>query len=75
MRHLGPVAEDFYAAYGLGLGETTIGLGDIDGVNLAASKALEARTAALQREVDTLRAELAALRAEMQELRAAKPRN
>jgi hypothetical protein len=26
VRHLGPVAEDFYRAFGLGLGETTIGL-------------------------------------------------
>jgi trimeric autotransporter adhesin len=45
VRHMGPVAEDFHAAFGLGPGETTIGLGDIDGVNLAAVKALEARTA------------------------------
>ena len=70
VRHMGPVAEDFYRAYGLGLGETTIGLGDIDGVNLAAAKALEARTAELQREVTDLRAELAALRAELQAMRA-----
>jgi hypothetical protein len=59
VRHLGPVAEDFYAAFGLGLGETTIGLGDIDGVNLAAAKALEARTARLQQELAATRAELA----------------
>jgi hypothetical protein len=52
VRHLGPVAEDFYHAFGLGLGETTIGLGDIDGVNLAGVKALEARTAELRREMD-----------------------
>jgi len=81
VRHLGPVAEDFYAAFGLGLGETTIGLGDIDGVNLAAAKALEARTRELRQELDARTAELrqerearaaetAALRAELAELRA-----
>jgi hypothetical protein len=70
VRHLGPVAEDFYHAFGLGLGETTIGLGDIDGVNLAGVKALEARTAALRQELDARTAEVAQLRAEMAELRA-----
>jgi hypothetical protein len=81
VRHLGPVAEDFYHAFGLGLGETTIGLGDIDGVNLAAAKALEVRTAELRRELDVRTAELrqerearvaetAALRGELAELRA-----
>jgi hypothetical protein len=70
VRHLGPVAEDFYAAFGLGLGETTIGLGDIDGVNLAAAKALEVRTRELRRELDARNAEVAALRGEVAELRA-----
>ena len=81
VRHLGPVAEDFYHAFGLGLGETTIGLGDIDGVNLAGVKALEARTTELRRELDARAAELrqerearaaetAALRGELAELRA-----
>jgi hypothetical protein len=70
VRHLGPVAEDFYAAFGLGLGETTIGLGDIDGVNLAAAKALEARTRELRQELDARTAEVAALRGEVAELRA-----
>ncbi|HEV7587056.1 MAG TPA: tail fiber domain-containing protein [Longimicrobium sp.] len=70
VRHLGPVAEDFYHAYGLGVGETTIGLGDIDGVNLAAAKALEARTTELRRELDARTAEVAALRGELAELRA-----
>ena len=81
VRHLGPVAEDFYHAFGLGIGETTIGLGDIDGVSLAGVKALEARTAALRAEVDARTTELrqerearaaetAALRGELAELRA-----
>src|SRR5262249_55730886 len=68
VRHLGPVAEDFYRAFGLGLGETAIGLGDIDGVNLAAAKALEARTTALQAEVAQLRAERKELEARLERL-------
>jgi trimeric autotransporter adhesin len=70
IRHLGPVAEDFYRAFQLGLGETTIGLGDIDGVNLAAAKALEARTAQLQQQLTVRDAEVARLRDELAELRA-----
>ena len=52
IRHMGPVAEDFYGAFALGLGETAIGLGDIDGVNLAAVKALDARTVDLKAQLD-----------------------
>jgi hypothetical protein len=65
VRHLGPVAEDFYAAFPLGLGSTTIGLGDIDGVNLAAAKALEARTAHLQAQLDERTARVQALEAQL----------
>lgn len=79
--HLGPVAEDFYQAFGLGLGETAIGLGDIDGVNFAASQALERRTTELREEMErraaedqaearAMRAEIERLRAEVAELRA-----
>lgn len=70
VRHLGPVAEDFHRAFPLGLGETTIGMGDIDGVNLAAAKALEARTTRLQTQLDQRTAEVAELRGEVAELRA-----
>jgi trimeric autotransporter adhesin len=55
VRHLGPVAEDFYRAFGLGIGETTIGMGDIDGVNFAGVKALEARTTQLSTELAVAR--------------------
>ena len=75
VRHLGPVAEDFWAAFGLGLGETAIGLGDIDGVNFAAAQALEKRTTALRAElaektarIEALESELAAARRMMTEL-------
>lgn len=68
--HLGPVAEDFYRGFGLGIGETTIGMGDIDGVNFAAAKALEARTRELRAQVGTLESENAALRERQAEMEA-----
>ncbi len=77
VRHMGPVAEDFWRAFGLGLGETAIGLGDIDGVNFAAAKALEARTAQLRTEleaksarVETLESQLSTTLARLAELEA-----
>jgi hypothetical protein len=65
VRHLGPVAEDFYRAFGLGIGETTIGMGDIDGVNIAAAKALEARTSRLREEVEMRTAQVNTLQAQV----------
>ena len=38
--HIGPMAQDFYAAFGYGNGETTIATVDADGIALAAIKAL-----------------------------------
>jgi trimeric autotransporter adhesin len=66
VRHLGPMAEDFYQSFGLGVGNTSIGVQDLASVSLAGVKALEERTAQLQAksaEVDQLRAELGQLRA------------
>jgi len=65
VRHLGTFAEDFHRAFGLGTGTTTIGMIDMDGVNLAAVQALERRTRQQAREIAELRAELEALRADM----------
>jgi trimeric autotransporter adhesin len=64
VRHIGPMAEDFYKAFGLGTGNTSIGVQDLAGVSLAAVKALEERTAQLQQkiaEVEQLRAKLMTL--------------
>jgi trimeric autotransporter adhesin len=47
-RHLGPVAEDFRAAFGLGENDKTVGLNDLSGVALTAGKALEVRTRELK---------------------------
>lgn len=40
VRHIGPMAQDFYAVFGLGSDETKIAPGDMAGVSLAAIKAL-----------------------------------
>jgi hypothetical protein len=68
--HLGPVAEDFYQAFALGLGPTAIGMGDIDGVNLAAAKALEVRTVDLQAQLNARTTQVQALQSEVEGLRA-----
>jgi hypothetical protein len=58
IRHIGPTAQDFHAAFGLGEDPLRIGTLDADGVALAAVRALEARTRALQEEVEALRLRL-----------------
>jgi hypothetical protein len=74
VRHLGPTAEDFYAAFGLGDGGAAIGTVDADGVALAAAQALyqltqaqQAELAAQQARIERLAARLAALEQEVAE--------
>lgn len=43
LRHMGPTAQDFYAAFGLGINDKTIAPVDGIGVSLAAIKALKKR--------------------------------
>ncbi len=69
-RHLGPVAEDFYAAFRLGEDEHRITTTDLDGVNMLAIQALEKRTAVLRQEVAVLQAENDELRQRMARLEA-----
>ena len=61
-QHLGPMAQDFYAAFGLGGGETTITTVDADGVALAAIQGLN-------RKLEETRAENAALHHELAEIK------
>ncbi|HYG09786.1 MAG TPA: tail fiber domain-containing protein [Pyrinomonadaceae bacterium] len=67
VRHMGPMAEDFYQEFKLGTGNTSIGVQDLAGVSLAAVKALDQRTVQLQQRT----AEVEQLRSEVQTLRAA----
>jgi hypothetical protein len=55
-RHIGPVAQDFHAAFGLGSDDRTINSLDASGVALAAIQGLNTK---LEAENDTLRARLA----------------
>jgi hypothetical protein len=66
-RHMGPMAEDFYQSFKLGIGNTSIGVQDLGGVSLAAVQALDRRTVALQQKT----AEVEQLRTEVNELRSA----
>jgi hypothetical protein len=68
IRHIGPMAQDFYAAFGVGEDDRHISTLDADGVALAAIQGLyqlvqeqEAQIAALQQQNADLEARLAAL--------------
>jgi hypothetical protein len=54
-RHVGPVAQDFHAAFGLGPGETTIDTVDADGVALAAIQGLNQKVEEQAAEIRELR--------------------
>ncbi len=56
VRHVGPMAQDFYAAFGVGEDDRHIASIDEDGVALAAIKALHAECARLRRELAAERA-------------------
>ena len=72
IRHIGPMAQDFYVAFGLGESDESITTVDISGINLLAVQALERRTADLaaenaqqQRAIESLKKIVEKLRAEL----------
>jgi trimeric autotransporter adhesin len=67
---MGPMAEDFRAAFGLGDEDTSIGVLDIAGVNMASVQALERRTAELREELADRDRRIAELEARMLRLEA-----
>jgi trimeric autotransporter adhesin len=74
VRHIGPMAQDWAAAFPeLGGDGTTINSGDLDGVSLAAVQALDGRTRGvpeMEERIRQLEAENAGLRADASEQRA-----
>ena len=75
-RHIGPVAEDFYAAFGFGRSERSLAPADVAGVALAATKALQTEVAERDRRIVELEARLARLEAALEqvEIRTQAPR-
>ncbi len=67
VRHMGPTAQDFHAAFGLGNSDKAISTVDIDGVNMRAIQALETRTRSLQKENEQLEARVARLEQALQQ--------
>ena len=61
-RHVGPMAQDFQAAFGLGADDKSIATVDADGVALAAIQGLDEITKSQAAEIAALRRQLAELR-------------
>ncbi len=52
IRHIGPMAQDFYAAFNFGESDTTLTTIDVDGVSLIAIQALAKKTMELKEKAD-----------------------
>lgn len=65
VRHLGPMSQDWAAAFGLGGDEKSIACVDANGVALVCIQALERQLAAVRDEVESLHAEVLQLRGTM----------
>lgn len=78
IKHLGPMAQDFYAAFGLGDDDKSISTIDLDGVALVSIQALyemwsaqQSKLDAQQREINSLHQQLDALEARLKKLETA----
>jgi hypothetical protein len=69
VRHIGPMAQDFYAAFKVGEDDGHITTIDEDGVALAAVKAVHAENEAVRADDRALRASNAKLQSEIDALR------
>ena len=74
IRHIGPMAQDFFAAFRLGSDDVTITTSDIDGINMAGVQALIERTDRLREENAALRSEVTDLRTRLERLEALEKR-
>ena len=64
---MGPMAQDFYAAFGLGLGDKTIDTIDPDGVALAAIQGLHAELEALRSKQAVMEDQIVELMAQLED--------
>lgn len=67
IRHIGPMAQDFYTAFEIGTDSTIINSGDFDGINLLLVKALNEKVKLLEiqaAELDQINTELSNLKAQ-----------
>jgi len=62
VRHIGPMAQDFFAKFGVGPDDRHIDMLDANGVNMAAIQALYRRLEEQDAEIRALRAEMAELK-------------
>ncbi|HWD19770.1 MAG TPA: tail fiber domain-containing protein [Verrucomicrobiae bacterium] len=74
-RHIGPVAQDFYASFGSGDDDKHISLTDEMGVALAAIKGLHEVVQEKDTELQTLKQQVQALQAAVNKLAGARPLN
>jgi len=70
IRHMGPMAQDFYSAFGLGQDDKTISTIDLDGVALASIQGLYHIVQEKDAEIATLKAKNAATEIEIAALKA-----
>jgi hypothetical protein len=68
IRHMGPMAQDFYATFGLGQDDKHIATIDLDGVALAAIQALDQRSQEQAARIQALEAENATRQQQIDEL-------
>jgi hypothetical protein len=61
VKHIGPVAQDFYAAFGLGNDDKSISTIDPSGIALAAIQELAKQNQELRTELEQLKKEIEAL--------------
>lgn len=70
-RHMGPTAQDFHAAFGLGDSEKSIGTVDVDGVLMAAVQGLNAAVDEKEAEISKQKRQIAELESRLARLEAA----
>jgi hypothetical protein len=68
--HVGPMAQDFYAAFNVGADDKHIATVDADGIALAAIKALKAEKDELRAGYESLKADNEAMKVRMERIEA-----